>query len=274
MMTIVKINTISIGNHHPLVFILGPCVIESRDHCMRMAELLKSLSESQKFPFIFKSSFDKANRTSVDSFRGPGLEKGLKILQEVKAQFQIPVLTDIHEPSHAKPAAEVVDVLQIPAFLCRQTDLLVAAGQMGKPVNIKKGQFVSPFDIIHPIRKVESTGNHAILLTERGVSFGYGNLITDARSIPIMQETGYPVIFDATHSAQIPGGTVTGGNRKYIPTTAKAMVAAGCDGIFMEIHDNVNEAKSDRSTQFPLDEFPDLLRKLIELSTLVREKSY
>ncbi|PIS27145.1 MAG: 3-deoxy-8-phosphooctulonate synthase [Candidatus Marinimicrobia bacterium CG08_land_8_20_14_0_20_45_22] len=274
MMTIVKINTISIGNHHPLVFILGPCVIESRDHCMRMAERLKSLSESQKFPFIFKSSFDKANRTSVDSFRGPGLEKGLKILQEVKAQFQIPVLTDIHEPSHAKPAAEVVDVLQIPAFLCRQTDLLVAAGQTGKPVNIKKGQFVSPFDIIHPIRKVESTGNHAILLTERGVSFGYGNLITDARSIPIMQETGYPVIFDATHSAQIPGGTVTGGNRKYIPTTAKAMVAAGCDGIFMEIHDNVNEAKSDRSTQFPLDEFPDLLRKLIELSTLVREKSY
>jgi len=270
---VVSINKIFIGGRHPLVFILGPCVIESRDHCLKMAERLKTLSETQKFPFIFKSSYDKANRTSVNSFRGPGLDEGLKILQEVRTQFQVPVLTDIHEPSHAKPVAEVVDVLQIPAFLCRQTDLLIAAGQTGKPVNLKKGQFVSPFDMIYPIRKIESTGNRGILLTERGACFGYGNLVTDARSIPIMQETGYPVIFDATHSAQIPGGTITGGDRKYIPTLTKAMVAAGCDGIFMEVHDKVDEAKSDRATQFPLDELPDLLHKLIELSALVRKES-
>lgn len=266
----VNIGSIHIGGKNPLVFILGPCVIESRDHCLKMAESLKILSEKIAFPFIFKSSYDKANRTSVDSFRGPGLDEGLKILQEVRTQLQIPVLTDIHEPAHAVPASEVVDVLQIPAFLCRQTDLLLAAGKTGKPVNVKKGQFMSPFDMCHVVKKIESTGNHSIILTERGNCFGYGELVVDVRSIPIMQETGCPVIFDATHSAQMPGGSVTGGDRRFISHMSKAMIAAGCNGIFMEVHDNVAEAKSDRATQFPLSELQTLLIDLIKTSELNR----
>ncbi|MBP7886773.1 MAG: 3-deoxy-8-phosphooctulonate synthase, partial [Candidatus Marinimicrobia bacterium] len=207
----VKVKNITIGNRRPLAFILGPCVIESRDHTLRMAEKLKALSEELDFPLIYKSSFDKANRSSIESFRGPGLEAGLAILAEVKQQLGLPILTDIHEPFQAEIVAKVVDVLQIPAFLCRQTDLILAAGRTGKVVNVKKGQFLAPQDVVNIVRKIESTGNHSILLTERGVSFGYGGLITDVRAVPIMQETGYPVIFDATHSAQIPGGNVTGG---------------------------------------------------------------
>jgi len=267
----VSVKNIPIGDRQALAFILGPCVIESRDHALFMAEQLKALSVQIGFPLIYKSSFDKANRSSIDSYRGPGLEAGLAILAEVKQQFDLPILTDIHEPFQAEIVAEVADVLQIPAFLCRQTDLVIAAARTGKVINIKKGQFVAPHDIEHIVRKVESVGNHAILLTDRGTSFGYGGLISDVRTVPIMQKTGYPVIFDATHSAQIPGGNITGGAREYIPCVTRAMVAAGCDGIFMEVHDNVAQAKSDRATQYPLADLPKLIGELLELSALVRK---
>jgi len=258
-----------------IFFILGPCVIESRQHIMMMAERLKKLSEKLHFPLIFKSSFDKANRTSIASYRGPGLEEGIKILEEVKAEFEIPVLTDIHIPSQAGPAAEVVDVLQIPAFLCRQTDLLLAAGKTGKSINIKKGQFLAPQDMHHVVKKIETTGNKSIILTERGHKFGYNNLISDMRSIPIMQEVegNYPVVFDATHSAQMPGGSkTTGGSRNYIPHVSKAAVAAGCDGIFMEVHDNPTEALSDRATQYPLSQVDILIKELIQIGNVTRSK--
>ncbi|RKY56289.1 MAG: 3-deoxy-8-phosphooctulonate synthase [Candidatus Neomarinimicrobiota bacterium] len=269
----VSVKSIPIGDGYPMIFILGPCVIEGLDHTLFMAESLKKISEQESIPLIFKSSYDKANRTSIDSYRGPGLDEGLDILSEVKNQVGLPILTDIHLPSHAEAAAEVVDVLQIPAFLCRQTDLLVAAGKTGKPVNIKKGQFIAPYDIGHIVKKIESTGNKSILITDRGTSFGYRGLISDIRSIPIMQKTGYPVIFDATHSVQVPGGSITGGEREFIPQLAKAMVAAGCDGIFMETHDNVEKAKSDSGTQYPLSELPELIRELVEISNLVHSFS-
>lgn len=266
----VQIDTIIIGESNPLVFILGPCVIESRDHVLFMADHLKTLALQESIPLIFKTSYDKANRTSIHSERGPGLEEGLRILSDVKTEVDLTILTDIHEPSHAAPVAEVVDILQIPAFLCRQTDLLLAAGKTGKPVNVKKGQFVSPFDISYIAEKIASTGNKSILLTERGSCFGYGGLVFDVRSIPIMQKIGYPVIFDATHSAQVLGGNVTGGKREYIPYMAKAAVAAGCDGIFMETHDNVDNAMSDRATQYPLSELRILIRELVEIGQLIR----
>jgi len=270
-MTEVKVQKITIGGKNPLTFILGPCVIESRQHTLYLAEQLKILSEELKIPLIFKTSFDKANRTSVDSYRGPGLEVGLKILSEVKSQFGFPILTDVHESQQAEPAAEVADVLQIPAFLCRQTDLLLAAGKTGRVVNVKKGQFIDPRDMSFIIQKIESTGNKQILLTDRGTSFGYGGLIADVRAIPIMQRTGYPVIFDATHSAQIPGGATTGGNCQYIPYTARAMVAAGADGIFMEVHDNPDQALSDRATQYPLNRLAELIRGLIQIREVVQD---
>jgi len=270
-MPAVSVSNIAIGTPNPLAFILGPCVIESRDHALFMAGQLKELSERLDFPLIYKSSFDKANRSAFDSFRGPGLEKGLEILAEVKRQFGLPVLTDVHEPFQAAIAAEVVDIIQIPAFLCRQTDLIIAIAKTGKVVNVKKGQFVAPDDVKNIVEKIESVGNHSILLTDRGTSFGYGGLISDVRAIPIMQKTGYPVIFDATHSAQIPGGNVTGGAREYIPPVTRAMVAAGCDGIFTEVHDNVAQAKSDRATQYPLAELPRLIRELMQLGELVRK---
>ncbi|MCD6440929.1 MAG: 3-deoxy-8-phosphooctulonate synthase [Candidatus Marinimicrobia bacterium] len=267
----VAIKNIWVGKQQPLLFILGPCVIESRDHTLFMAEQLQRIMTKLRQIFVFKASYDKANRTSVDSFRGPGLEEGLKILAEVRHKFNIPVLTDIHEVSHAIPAAEVVDVLQIPAFLCRQTDLLIAAGKSGKVVNVKKGQFLAPGDMKHIVRKIESTGNKNILLTDRGTSFGYGGLLSDVRAVPIMQQTGYPVIFDATHSVQIPGGQITGGNRQFIPGMARAMVAAGVDGIFMEVHDNVDQAKSDRATQYPLNELATLITELVRIKDTVKE---
>ncbi|MCK9244709.1 MAG: 3-deoxy-8-phosphooctulonate synthase [Candidatus Marinimicrobia bacterium] len=269
-MTRILIKDIQIGERLPLVFILGPCVIESRDHALQMAEKLKILAEKLGFPLIYKSSFDKANRSDINSYRGPGLDEGLKILAEVKKQFDLPILTDIHEPFQAEIAAKVVDVLQIPAFLCRQTDLILAIARTGKVVNVKKGQFVAPHDIIQIVRKIESVGNHSILLTDRGTSFGYGGLISDVRAVPIMQKTGYPVIYDATHSAQVPGGNVTGGAREFIPHLSRAMVAAGCDGLFMEVHDNVDQARSDRATQYPLDKLPELIKQLMELGGLVR----
>ncbi len=266
----VIVESIEIGSDSPLVFILGPCMIESRDHALFMADKLKEISEKESLSVIFKSSYDKANRTSIESSRGPGLEEGLKILSEVRSQTGLPVLTDIHETSHALAAAEVVDVLQIPAFLCRQTDLLIAAGKTGKAINVKKGQFVAPHDMQHVVEKIESTGNRSIMLTERGSSFGYGGLVFDVRSIPVMQKNDYPVIFDATHSAQMPGGKETGGQREYIPYAAKAAVAAGCEGIFMETHDDVDHALSDRATQYPLSDLTPLLRKLVEISKLIR----
>tara|TARA_B100000029_G_scaffold495330_1_gene560183 strand:- start:2064 stop:2879 length:816 start_codon:yes stop_codon:yes gene_type:complete len=244
-----------------LPIIAGPCVIESREHCLRMAESILEITQKLDLPYIFKSSYDKANRTSIKSFRGPGLEEGLQVLQDVKSEVGVPVLTDIHHPSQAARVAEVADIMQIPAFLCRQTDLLLAAGNSGRTINIKKGQFVAPWKMESIVQKIESTGNKNILLTERGTTFGYDNLVTDVRSISMMQKTGYPVIFDATHSAQVPGksGGVTGGMREFIPVIARAATAAGCNGLFLEVHDNVNKAKSDAATQWPLDKLYDLL---------------
>ena len=267
-------NKVSIGNviyeQGQLPLIGGPCVIESRDHSLKIAESIISITDSLNIPFIFKSSFDKANRSASDSFRGPAIQEGLQILSDVKKELGIPVLTDVHLPDQCKEVGEVVDVLQIPAFLCRQTDLLYAAGETGKVVNIKKGQFLAPDKMRFAADKVLSAGNKNILLTERGSSFGYG-LVSDMTSIPTMQKTGYPVIFDATHSAQLPGGDkTTGGNRKIIPTIAKAAVAAGCNGLFMEIHDNPDKAKSDAATQWPLDELESLLSIIIKVHEAVK----
>ncbi len=263
-------NTVTIGNvkyeNGSFPLIAGPCVIESRDHSLKMAEQIYKITSSLSIPLIFKSSFDKANRSAIDSFRGPdNLEVGLSILNEVKKEIGIPVLTDVHLPDQCEVVAEVSDVLQIPAFLCRQTDLLIAAGKTGKAINIKKGQFLSPGKMKHAAKKIESTGNKNILLTERGTSFGY-SLVSDMTSIPIMQNVGYPVIFDATHSAQLPGDKqVTGGQRDMIPTLAKAAVAAGCNGVFMEVHDDPSNAKSDASTQWPLDKLEEILQVLLKI---------
>ena len=261
-MNIVKINKNIIFGGNDLPLIAGPCVIENRDHSLKMAEAIKNITDRLALPFIYKSSFDKANRTSVSSFRGPGIDEGLQILSEVKSEFGIPIITDIHLPEQAKAISEVADIIQIPAFLCRQTDLLIAAGKTGKPINVKKGQFLSPWKVKNIVDKIKSIGNTNLLVTERGNSFGFDNLIVDMRSIPIMQEdTNCPVIFDGTHSAQVPGnvGSNTGGLRKYIPTMIKAAVAAGCNGLFMEVHDDVGNAKSDAATQWPLDQLEDIL---------------
>ena len=245
-----------------LPLIAGPCVIESRDHSLKMAEAIRLVTDKLGITFIFKSSFDKANRSAAGAFRGPNMDEGLKILAEVKNEVGVPVLTDVHLPDQCGAVGEVADVLQIPAFLCRQTDLLLAAGETGKTINIKKGQFLAPGKMAHVAEKVASTGNDNILLTERGSSFGYG-LVSDMTAIPAMQSSGYPVVFDATHSAQVPGGeATTGGQRDMIPILAKAAVAAGCDGLFMEVHDNPDEAKSDAATQWPLAQLEQLLISL------------
>ena len=263
-------NTISIGNvkfqNGSFPLIAGPCVIESRDHSLKMAEQIQKITNALSIPLIFKSSFDKANRSSIGSFRGPNkLDEGLSILADVKKELGIPVLTDVHLPDQCRMVAEVCDVLQIPAFLCRQTDLLLAAGKTGKTINIKKGQFLAPGKMKHTAEKIESTGNKNIILTERGTSFGY-SLVSDMTSIPVMRQTGYPVIFEATHSAQLPGDKkITGGQREMIPTLAKAAVAAGCNGLFMEVHDDPKNAKSDASTQWPLDKLENILQSLLRI---------
>ena len=246
-------------------FIGGPCVIESRDHCFGIAEKITEITSKLNIPFIFKSSFDKANRTSISSFRGDGLDVGLRILEEIKNNFNIPVTTDIHLPEHANAVSDVVDIIQIPAFLCRQTDLLVEAAKTGKVVNVKKGQFLSPYKVENIIKKLEESGNKNILITERGDTFGFDSLVTALKSIPIMQAFGYPVIFDATHSAQIPGNheSKTGGNRQFIPTQTFAAVSSGADGIFMEVHDDVDNALSDASTQWPIDKLENILTSII-----------
>ena len=258
-----SINNVAFGGNE-LGLIAGPCVIESRAHALIMANAIAEICDRVGLSVIFKSSFDKANRTSVSSFRGLGMEEGLSILTDVKKETELPVLTDIHDPSQAGAVAEVVDILQIPAFLCRQTDLLVSAAKTGKPVNVKKGQFLAPWDMKHVVTKLEESGCNQIMLTDRGTQFGYNNLVADMRAIPIMQNFGHPVIFDATHSAQLPGGdgAATAGMRDMIPTLAKAAVAVGCNGLFMEVHDNVSEAKSDATTQWPLDQLESLLHSL------------
>ena len=261
------------GDGQPLFLIAGPCVIESEELILSTAERLKSICTSLNIPLIFKSSFDKANRSSITSFRGPGIEKGLKILDKVKLEFDLPLITDIHTPEQAKIAAEFVDILQIPAFLCRQTDLLVAAAETGKTVNVKKGQFLSPWDTGNIVDKVKESGNEKVCLTERGSSFGYRHLVVDMKGIPAMRENGVPVIFDATHSVQLPGGLgkASGGMREYVPTLAKAAVAAGVDGLFLEVHPDPDQGKSDGPNMWPLDKLEELLKKIKAISEIVRD---
>jgi 2-dehydro-3-deoxyphosphooctonate aldolase (KDO 8-P synthase) len=268
----VEIGPVAIGTGHPLALIAGPCVIESEEHALTLARAIKQVAMACGLPWIFKASYDKANRTSLSSFRGPGLETGLRILERVRADVGAPVLTDIHEPAHAAAAAGVVDVLQIPAFLCRQTDLLVAAARTGCAVNIKKGQFMAPLDMRHAIRKVVESGNPRVLLTERGTCFGYNNLVVDIRAIPMMRSLGCPVIFDVTHSLQLPGAGdgVTAGLAEYIEPLASAGVAAGADGIFMEVHDDPPRAKSDAQNAVRLSDLQPLLERLSRIATAAR----
>jgi 2-dehydro-3-deoxyphosphooctonate aldolase (KDO 8-P synthase) len=268
----ISIGNFRIGGGQPLVLIAGPCVIENEAHALMVAGRLAEIAERAKMPFIFKASYDKANRSSGQSYRGPGLSEGLRILEEIKQRFQLPILTDIHEASHAAPAAEVADVLQIPAFLSRQTDLLAAAGKTGRVVNLKKGQFLSPWEMANAVEKVTNTGNDRVILTERGVSFGYQNLVVDMRSFPILRKTGCPVVFDVTHSVQLPGGEgkSSGGQPEFIEPLARAGTAVGVDGIFLEVHENPSKALSDGTNALPLAELPALLEKLTQISALVR----
>ncbi len=271
MAKIVKIGNVPFGGRKPLALIAGPCVIEGREKCLAVAGRLVRLAKRDAIPLVFKASYDKANRSSHRSFRGPGLAKGLEILAEVKDRFGIPVLTDVHSEEEAVAAANVVDVIQIPAFLSRQTDLLLAAGETGIPVNIKKGQFMAAEDIVNVIAKVESTGNKKILLTERGASFGYNNLVADMRSLLIMREYGYPVIFDATHSVQRPGGggTRSTGDARWAPALARAAVATGCDGIFMETHLKPDEALSDKDNAVPFGQLGKVWQQLVQINEVV-----
>ena len=260
----VRVGGITIGGGGPLVLIGGPCAIENEEHAIMVAERLKTITTAAGVPFIYKSSYDKANRSSIDSYRGPGLKEGLRVLRRVKDATGLPVLSDVHDVAEVGPAAEVLDVLQIPAFLCRQTELLLACGRTGKPVNVKKGQFLAPRDMGNVAAKIASTGNQDILLTERGTSFGYANLVVDFRGLAIMGELGYPVIFDATHSVQLPGGLGhrSGGERRYVPLLARAAVAAGVDGLIIEVHHDPDRALSDGAqSMFPA-QFDRLMAEL------------
>jgi len=272
MHTIRITDEVTIGPRGPLTVIAGPCVIESLELCVAVAAQMKEICVALGMPYIFKASFDKANRTSLASFRGPGLEKGLAILAEVRESIGVPVLTDIHTPDHAEPVGAVVDMLQIPAFLCRQTDLLVAAAQTGLPVNLKRGQFMAPEDMAVCAAKLADSGNANITLCERGTTFGYHNLIVDMRSIPAMRQTGYPVVFDVTHSTQRPTaqGTCSGGDRHVAPTLAAAAVAAGADAVFIETHPDPDAALCDAATMLPTDELPKLLQRLKAIAAVVR----
>jgi len=263
---------VSIGGGSPLVLVAGPCVIESEQHAQFVAGRLADIARRVGVPFIFKASYDKANRTSGKSFRGPGLDEGLRVLAGVKAELRVPILTDIHEPAHAAPAAAVADVLQIPAFLSRQTDLLVAAARTGRIVNIKKGQFLAPDDVRHAVAKVVDAGNPRVVVTERGTSFGYHNLVVDMRAFPTIRGLGVPVIFDVTHSLQLPGGGdgVTAGQAEYIEPLASAGVAAGVDGVFLEVHEDPARAKSDAQNALRLDRLEPLLRRLLAIDGACR----
>jgi 2-dehydro-3-deoxyphosphooctonate aldolase (KDO 8-P synthase) len=269
----IKIKDIAIGSRNALVFIAGPCVIESEEATLRVAERLKDIARRLDVPLIFKSSYDKANRTSLRSYRGPGLEKGLGILEKVKKEFALPVLSDVHYTEEVQYASEVLDMLQIPAFLCRQTDLIIAAAKTGSPVNVKKGQFLAPVDIKNIIDKALSTGNNSITITERGVSFGYHNLVVDMRAIPIMQDYGFPVVYDATHSVQLPGGqgVTSGGQKEFVLPLARAAVAVGCDGVFLEVHECPDKALCDGPNMLNLDEALEMMRELKELNQVVRK---
>ena len=256
----------------PFVLLAGPCAIEEEYRVMRIAEGIKEITERLGIPYVFKSSFDKANRSSIESYRGPGLEAGLRILERVKKEFDLPIISDIHLPEQAAAAADVLDIIQIPAFLSRQTDMLTAAGKTGSIINIKKGQFLAPWDIDQVIAKIESTGNQRILLTERGVSFGYNNLVVDMRSLPRMRKTGYPVVFDATHAVQLPGGAgdSSDGEKEYVPYLMRAALAVGIDSLFMEVHDNPAEAKSDGANMIPLDQLEAILKQGLAVDSAVK----
>jgi 2-dehydro-3-deoxyphosphooctonate aldolase (KDO 8-P synthase) len=269
----VRVGPFVLGDGHPLAFIAGPCVIESTGHAIDIAGAIRDIAARCGVPVVFKASYDKANRTSNASFRGPGLDAGLRTLAEVKARTGLPVLTDIHEPAHAEPAAAVADVLQIPAFLSRQTDLLVAAARTGRVVNIKKGQFLAPRDMRHAIAKVTAEGNPSVLVTERGVTFGYHDLVVDMRAFPILRSLGYPVVFDVTHSLQLPGAGdgVTAGLAEYIDPLASAGVAAGVDAVFMEVHEEPSRARSDAGNALRLDKLEALMRKLTRIDAIARE---
>ncbi|MFH1974445.1 MAG: 3-deoxy-8-phosphooctulonate synthase [Pseudomonadota bacterium] len=264
MIKTIKINNISVGGGSPLLIIAGPCVIEDKETTIYIARYLKELAQKLDVPLIFKASYDKANRTSINSFRGPGIINGLRILEQIKSELGLPILSDVHSINEIEDAAGILDIIQIPAFLSRQTDFILEIARTGKPVNIKKGQFLAPWDIRNVVEKITSTGNNNILITERGTMYGYNNLVVDFRGIQIMQDTGYPVIFDATHSIQLPGGggNSSGGDRKFAPALAMAAVAAGADGIFMEVHPDPDRALCDGPNSLRLDSLNDLILKL------------
>jgi len=272
LVTPVSVGSLTIGAGHPLALIAGPCVIESEQHAHDLAGRLVDIARRVGVPFVFKASYDKANRTSIRSFRGPGLDEGLRILAAIKRAHAVPILTDVHEPAQAAAAADVADIIQIPAFLSRQTDLLVAAARTGRVVNLKKGQFLAPDDVKHAIAKVTESGNARVIVTERGVSFGYHNLVVDMRTFPIVQALGVPVIFDVTHSLQLPGAGngVTAGQAEFIEPLASAGVAAGADGVFVEVHEDPARAKSDAQNALRLDALEPLLRKLVAINRIVR----
>ncbi len=271
MSNLIKTGDIVIGRGSPLVLISGPCVIENYETTREIAGILKEITSKLEMPLIFKASYDKANRTSVTAFRGPGLSDGLKILHDIKEELGIPILSDVHRISEISAAARILDIIQIPAFLCRQTDVIIEVAKTGKPVNIKKGQFLAPWDIANVVEKITSAGNRRILITERGTMFGYNNLVVDFRGLMIMRKIGYPVIFDATHSVQLPGGAgaSSGGQREYAPVLAKAAAAAGVDGIFMEVHNNPDEALCDGPNSLKLDTIYELLSQLKSIHTIV-----
>jgi 2-dehydro-3-deoxyphosphooctonate aldolase (KDO 8-P synthase) len=263
-MKTIPLKQFTIGENHALFLIAGPCVIEAENLMFDTARKLKEMTAGLSIPLIFKSSYDKANRSSAKTFRGPGLTEGLKMLAKIKKEFDLPIVSDVHTAEEAEAAAEVLDILQIPAFLCRQTDLLIAAAKTGRIVNVKKGQFMAPWEMENAVEKIESAGNQKIILTERGASFGYNNLVSDMRSIPIMQRFGYPVVFDATHSVQLPGaaGKSSSGQREFVAPLARAAVAAGCDGLFMEVHPDPDRAPSDGPNMVPLKDLPGLLTQV------------
>jgi len=269
----IDVSGVRIGGKNPFVFIAGPCVIETEKELLLTAEKLKKISGDAGIPLIFKSSFDKANRSSIESFRGPGIDKGLKALLRVKKELEIPVLSDVHQPEDIEKASEILDIIQIPAFLCRQTDFILSAAATKKAINVKKGQFLAPWDVQNIIEKIESTGNKKIILTERGVSFGYNNLVADIRSLPIMRAFGYPVAFDVTHSLQLPGGLgkSSGGESEFIPTLARAAVAAGVDAVFMETHPEPEKALCDGPNMIRLEELPPLLAQLKRIDAIAKE---
>jgi len=269
----VRVGKIEIGNDRPFVLIAGPCQIESRNHALEIAHALREMSDRTGVPVIYKSSYDKANRTSASAARGIGMDAGLQILSDVRAATGLPVLTDVHTADHCAPAAQAVDVLQIPAFLCRQTDLLLAAGETGRAINIKKGQFLAPWDMVNVAAKIASTGNHNIMLCERGASFGYNTLVSDMRSLPIMARTGYPVVFDATHSVQQPGGqgTSSGGQREFAPVLARAALAIGVAAVFIETHEDPDRAPSDGPNMIPLNQMEALIIRLAAFDRLAKQ---